>query len=149
MTDVAYIVAGLAVALGAWDGFRRWVEAQQARAFARGNVEDIQRNHVILDTRLKQIEQQFSAIDHGVQECQVRLDTIKMQGPPTREQWIKFQDEIREEQRGFDKELRTQFKLIELNDAAIKVTGAQVRDLTEQQTAILSVRGSRTGRVGA
>lgn len=155
MTEIVYIAAALLFALGTWDAFRRWVEASHARALAQDKNEQNQRAISILQTQCKLTEKSVEAqqknhdaLRMGLDECIVRLDTIKGQGWPTREQVRQIEEYARKELHAFDDEMRKFWKRLEATDQALIVTGGQVADLTQQVTGRLATQQTNRVRVG-
>lgn len=149
MDAILYSLGAIAFALGAWDAFRRWCDANHARLLAHDKTEQHNRELSAVNLRLKLLEQAVPAHQAGIDECIVRLDTIKNQPMASKDQLRELEDHVRKELRGFDDELRVQFKRLETNEQAIRATSGQVLDLTAQFTAIQSVRPQPPRRMGA
>lgn len=147
MTEIVYIAAALLFALGTWDAFRRWVEASHARSLAQDKNEATQRAINILQTQCKLIEKSveaqqknYDALRMGLDECFVRLDTIKAGNWPTREQLRELEESTRKELRALDDELRSSYKRSDKMEQALVTTAGEVRDLVQKQTAWFATR---------
>lgn len=162
MNELAYTVASLVFALGAWDAFRRYVErlrvrddAENGRILAHDKSEAFTRELTAVNARLKMMERQMderdlrqTALQGGVDECIVRLDVIKGQHVPTRAQLSDLEEHTRKELRALDDECRKLYQRVETQETAINTTAAVTKELAQRVTGFFSTQTGKM-RVGA